>query len=157
MNEVFDEYYLKIYHWVLKKTRNKEEAEDLTNNVFVAVFEYFNKNIKVEKIENLVWKIAQNIWYANIRKYVKEENNVDYDSVNEKGYYKDTLEKIIYKDIVNNLDNINLTKMESLAFRLYYCNGFSVKEISEKLNSSVSNIKYYLYSARKKIKEEYND
>ena len=44
---------------------------------------------------------------------------------------------------------------ENLSFKMYYCSDLSIKEISDKLNSSESNIKYYLYSARNKIKERY--
>ena len=67
----------------------------------------------------------------------------------------DMLDKVIYREIVNNLDNVGLTTNEKKAFELYYINDLSVKEISEKLDSSDTNIKYYLYSARKKIKERY--
>lgn len=54
MDKIFNEYYYKIYYWALKKTNNKEDAEDLTSNVFVSIFEYFNKDIPIEKIDNLI-------------------------------------------------------------------------------------------------------
>ena len=57
---------------------------------------------------------------------------------------------------VDNLDNINLTEKEIITFKLYYLEDLSTEEISKKMGSSVSNIKYYLYSARNKIKERYN-
>jgi len=38
---------------------------------------------------------------------------------------------------------------------MYYINDLSIKEISKKINIKEANIKYYLYSARKKIKERY--
>lgn len=156
MDKVFDEYYYKIYYWALKKTNNKEDAEDLTSNIFVSIFEYFNKDIQIEKIDNLIWKIAHNIWCTRAKKYIREKDDITYDLTNEMGYEDNVLDKIIYKDIINNLDNINLTEKEKISFKLYYCNDLSIQEISKKINSSVSNIKYYLYSARNKIKERYN-
>ena len=68
MDKIIDEYYFKIYYWAIKKTNNKEDAEDLTNSVFVAIFEYFNENIDIKKIENLIWKIAHNIWSTRAKK-----------------------------------------------------------------------------------------
>lgn len=56
------------YNWAIKKTNHKEDAEDLTNSVFLAIFEYFNKNIKVKKLENLIWKIAYNLWCTKAKK-----------------------------------------------------------------------------------------
>lgn len=156
MDRIFDEYYYKIYYWAIKKTNNREDAEDLTNNVFVAIFEYFNENISIDKIDNLIWKIAHNIWSAKAKKYIKERDNVSYDENNEVGREENTLDKIIYREIIDNLDNVGLTEKEMLSFRLYYIEDLSIKEISEKINSSESNIKYYLYSARNKVKEKYN-
>lgn len=65
------------------------------------------------------------------------------------------LDKIIYKEIVNNLNNIDLTDKEKTIFKMYYVNDLSIKEISEKIATKESNIKYFLYSARNKIKERY--
>lgn len=156
MDKIFDEYYYKIYYWAIKKTNNREDAEDLTNNVFVAIFEYFNENISIDKIDNLIWKIAHNIWSAKAKKYIKDKDNISYDENYEVGREENTLDKIIYREIIDNLDNVGLTEKEMLSFRLYYIEDLSIKEISEKINSSESNIKYYLYSARNKVKEKYN-
>lgn len=155
MDAIYDEYFDKIYNWSIKKTNNKEDAEDLTNSVFLAIFEYFNKDIKVEKLENLIWKIAYNLWSTKAKNYIKEKNNTEFNEEYQSIDNTDMLDKVIYREIVNNLDNIGLTTNEKKAFELYYINDLSIKEISEKLNSSDTNIKYYLYSARKKIKERY--
>lgn len=155
MDRIYDEYYYKIYNWALKKTRHKEDAEDLTNNVFLAIFEYFNKNIKIEKIENLIWKIAYNLWCTRAKNYIKEKNNTTFDEDYEPGYEIPMLDKIIYKEIIKSLDNIGLTDKEKTIFKMYYVNDLSIKEISEKIATKESNVKYFLYSARNKIKERY--
>ena len=38
MDRMYDEYYYKIYYWAINKTNNKEDAEDLTNSIFVSIF-----------------------------------------------------------------------------------------------------------------------
>lgn len=155
MDKIFDEYYFKIYYQALKKTKNKEDAEDLTNSIFVAIFEYFNVNVDIRKIDNLIWKIAHNIWCTRAKKYNKEKNSISYDETNDIGYEENTLDKIVYKEIVNNLDDIGLTEKELLSFKLYYIQDLSIKDISKKIGTSENN-KYYLYSARKKVKEKYS-
>ncbi len=155
MDKIYDEYYYKIYNWAIKKTNHKEDAEDLTNSIFLAIFEYFNKNIQIEKIENLIWKIAYNIWCTKAKNYTKEKKNKTFDEEYELGYENPMLDKIIYKEIINNLDNIGLTDKEKIVFKMYYVNDLSIKEISEKINTKEANIKYFLYSARNKIKERY--
>ncbi len=156
MDEVYDLYFDKIYNYYLKKTRNKEDTLDLTNDVFVAVFTYISNNISIEKLDNLIWKIAYNIWCTRAKKYIKEKENIEYLDIYN-SFDTSLLDKIIYKELIENIDLYNLTEKEKTSFVLYYLNDFSVKEISIKLNTSESNIKYYLYSARNKIKERYNE
>ncbi len=155
MDKIYDEYYYKIYNWSLKKTQRKEDAEDLTNDVFLTIFEYFNKNIKIEKLENLIWKIAYNLWCTKAKQYIKEKNNKNFTDEYEIGVDEKILEKVIYKEIINNIENIGLTEKEIISFKLYYLNDLSIKDISIKLNTKETNIKYYLYKARNKIKERY--
>ena len=50
MSNIYDKYFYKIYNWALGKTRNKEDAEDITSSVFVAIYEYLNKNIEIKSI-----------------------------------------------------------------------------------------------------------
>ncbi len=157
MDKLYDEYYEKIYHWAIKKTNNKEDAEDLTNSVFLSIFEYFNRNIPVEKVENLIWKIAYNLWCTKVKDYRKERNNTTFNQDCQAGYQVEMIDKIIYKEIINNLDNIGLTNKERQSFEMYYMKDLSIKYISAKLGTKEPNIKYYLYSARKKIKEQYHE
>ena len=155
MEKIYDEYFYKVFNWALKKTHSKEDAEDLTNNVFLGIFEYLNKNIEVEKLDNLIWKIAYNLWCTKAKEYIKDNNNLNTNVDIERLNSNYVIEQSIYNEIIEDIDNFEFTDNEKKSFKLYYFDGFSVKEISNKLNTKESNIKYYLYSARKKIKEKY--
>ena len=155
MNDIYDKYYDKLFNWSKSKTNNISDAEDLTNSVFLAIFEYLNKNIDVEKLDNLIWKIAYNLWCTKAKSYIKEKTNVEFDDNYHAHSNDEMIDKIIYKEIVDNISNVGLTEKEEISFRLYYIDDLSIKEISSKLCTTESNIKYYLYNARKKIKERY--
>ena len=62
---------------------------------------------------------------------------------------------VMNREIINSIDSIGLTEKERKSFKLYYINDLSIKEISNMLDTTENNIKYYLYSSRKKIKEEF--
>ena len=156
MEELYNKYYDKLFLWAVKKTNNKEDAEDLVNNIFLGIYTYLNKNINIESLENLIWKIASNMWKRQAITYIKEKNNVSYDSTYDLSSNVNYLDRIIYKEIINNLDNVGLTEKEAISFKLYYVKDLSVNKIAQSLNTSISNVKYYLYSARRKIKERYN-
>lgn len=157
--EIFNNYYDKLYYWSLKKTKNIEDAEDLVNDIFVAIYRYLNKNIKIEILDHLIWKIASNCWKKQANKYIKSHTIINDETILENISTNNncTIEKIIYEDIINNIENYNLTDKEKRCFVSYYKKDLSIKQISTMLNTAESNIKYYLYSARNKIKEKYND
>ena len=76
MDKIYDAYFDKIYKWALKKTNNKEDAEDLTNTIFLSIFEYLNKEVAIKKLENLIWKIANNLWSKKAKTYIKEKTTL---------------------------------------------------------------------------------
>ena len=84
-----------------------------------------------------------------------DSTNIPYEETKDSWYEENMLDKIIYKDIVNNLNDIGLTEKELLSFKLYYIQDLSINDISKKIGTSKNNIKYYLYSARRKVKEKY--
>lgn len=157
--QIFDDYYDQLYYWSIHKTKNIEDAKDLVNDIFVAIYTYLGKGIKIEKLDHLIWKIASNCWKKQVIKYQKDRNIIKDEFLieNTKTDNNHMIEKIIYEDIINNLDRYNLTLKEQQIFISYYQKDLSISQISVLFNINSSNIKYYLYNARKKIKEKYND
>lgn len=152
--KIFDAYYDKIYFWCLKKLRNKEEAKDLVQDVFVEIYIYIDKGIEIHNIDGLVWTICFNTWKKKVRKLVKDKMIIyDEDLLQNERVDDYKIEQILYRDILNNLDDYLLTEKEKLCFKLFYQSGYNVQEISEKLDTSISNVKYYLFHGRKRVKE----
>lgn len=157
-DKIFDKYYDKIYYWALGKTKNKEDSKDLTNDIFVEIFIFLDKKIKVKKLDNLIWTIAFNTWKNKVRKKTKDKVLIyDEDISNNIKYEEYNIDKIIYKEILENLKNYKLTDKELTCFNLYYKNDLSIKEISRVLQTDISNVKYYLFNSRKKIRKCYHD
>ena len=157
-DKIYDEYYNKIYYWSLKKMKNREDAKDLLNDIFVQIYTYLSKNIKIRDIDKLIWVIAYNTYKNKIKKIVKDKSLIyDDDILINTQFENNDIDKIIYNDILNDLDKFYFTDKEKECFILYYKNEYNIKEICSIINSTESNVKYYLYSARGKIKERYND
>lgn len=154
MDKIFNDYYDKLYYWSLTKTKNIEDARDLINDIFVAIYSYTNELKKIDKIDNLIWKISYNCWCNFLRKKIKDKSLIyDEEILNTQPSNDQLINKLIYNEIMDNLEKFGLLKIEIECFKLYYENDLSIKEISNKINISESNIKYYLLNSRKKIKE----
>ncbi len=69
--EIYDQYIRKIYRFVILKVESQEVAEDLCSEVFMRVFEEFQKD-SIENIQAFLYQVAR---YA-IADHYRERANV---------------------------------------------------------------------------------
>src|SRR5699024_11349367 len=60
LNELYEQYGRYIYHLCLKLTRNKEEAEDVMQDVWVKVIRYEDKLADIDNIKGWLTTICMN-------------------------------------------------------------------------------------------------
>ena len=64
--QLYDRYVKAIYRFVLLKVPSKEDAEDITSDVFLKTWNYLQEHHDVQQIRALLYKIARNTiadWY----------------------------------------------------------------------------------------------
>src|SRR6185437_856312 len=76
LTELYDEYGRYIYHLCLKLTRNKEEAEDLMQDVWVKVVRYSGKMDSVDRMKAWLTTICMNTFRDRYRKDVRRSKHV---------------------------------------------------------------------------------
>lgn len=65
---LYDRYVSAIYRFVLLKLPSKEDAEDITSDVFLKCWNYLQEHHDVKQIRALLYKIARNAiadWYRS--------------------------------------------------------------------------------------------
>ena len=144
---VFDLYKNDIYRLVYSYTKNKSDSDDITQNIFIKLYNH-NEILRRqdEDIKKWLIKVAINecktfllsSWKKKIIAFVeKQENTLSITLPN-----NDLLEAIL-----------QLPKRYRIIIFLYYYEDYKIKEISEMLNLSITNIQTILSRARKKLKE----
>ena len=71
LNDVYEEYNRYIYHLCLKLTRNKAEAEDLMQEVWVKVVRYESYVAQVDHLKAWLTTICMNTFRDRYRKNVR--------------------------------------------------------------------------------------
>jgi DNA-directed RNA polymerase specialized sigma24 family protein len=100
-----NEYMPCILGWAIKKTGSRDAGEDLTQEVFVQFFTAAATAERVEKPENLLWKIAYYCWCHYLRNNTKQKTLVELgDAVNmsDDTDFVHKLLSAIAKTLVNN-------------------------------------------------------
>ncbi|MBQ3184180.1 MAG: RNA polymerase sigma factor [Clostridia bacterium] len=147
-----------IFGFALTRVHNINEAEELASDILYEIVKSAH-NLKEEaRFYGFMWKIAENTYKDHLRKKSKIRNNsceLDCNIADESG---SALDKIIKKQELNLLrrELSLLSKQYREATVLYYIDGLSCSQTASKLQISTEMVKYYLFRARKIIREGMN-
>lgn len=151
LKDIIDEYYKMIYHISLEYLRNKEDAEDIVQEVFLRYVTYVNEEEKsfTSKEHERYWIVRVTInLCCNELKSSRRKNNMRLDSSNEKSYIMP--DNVLFDEIQKLSDNYKNV------FILHYLEDFKISEISGILDISEDNVKTRLKRAREKLKNGLN-
>lgn len=140
--EVFEEYFDKIYYKVLGSVKNSEDAEDITQEVFMSVYKNLKSFREDSNIYTWIYKIAINKVYDFFRK--KKLNLELNDEILNIDDGTDLNNNIILKE---QLSKIKGNEREFVILKDLY--GYKLQEIAEMKNMNLSTVKSVYYKALK--------
>ena len=137
--EIYREYYGKVFRMICGKVSNETVAEDLTANVFVKVcakWDTFDGNLA--SLSTWIYRIAQNtvIDYYRTRKVHAE---IPEDLAQESRIEDSLLNNELLEELANALKQ--LPERDRDLVILHYYSGLTLKEAAMKLGMSYSNAK----------------
>lgn len=155
--EFLEENLKTIFAYSLSRVSDKDDAEDLTNDIVVAVMQSIH-NLKNDKaFYGFLWKIAHNTCNTFLRRRAKSPMTGDYSQVFA-NLADDTAD--IEQSLCKNEDISAIRREVALLQRQYrectvdyYYSAMSVKEIAAKRDISAEMVKYYLFKTRQILKE----
>jgi len=157
-SEIVSNYQKMVFTIVLKIVENREDAEDIMQEIFIKVYKSLDKFKEESEFSTWLYRIAYNTTISELRKrkiyYVSindspEVVNEDFTDVNE---FDANEIKLKYLDEVLK----KLLPEEIFLVTLYYYKEQSMESISQISNLSVANVKVKLHRIRKKIALELN-
>lgn len=151
-------FWNDVYGFMLLRTQNENEAEDLTIRCFGKAFEKIMTYNEAYGFKTWLTTIAKNLHIDQIRK--KTNTNITTEA-NQKVAQKiadsapdpedDLIRKQSLETLLNTIKNLKPRYREVVQLR--YLQELSIKKMAEKLNSSESTVKVKLMRARKLLAE----
>jgi len=147
-----------VFTVALRIIRNREDAEEISQDVFIKVFQSLGKFKQESKFSTWLYKITYNASISKTRKKKIETAPLEVDVVenytlNEIFENLDTLEGNEQKAIIQKLFK-SLNPEESTLITLYYYQHIRTDEIAEITELSQSNVKVKLHRIRQKMHNE---
>ena len=144
-----------IFGFALTRLGNAAEAEYLASDILYEIIRSA-KNLKDEtRFYGFMWRIAENVYADYLRKKSKRASHMAELDENIADESEPALAEIIQKEEVNLLrrELSLLSKQYREATVLYYVENLSCSEVASRLQISTEMVKYYLFRARKIIRE----
>lgn len=153
---LFDKYQSEVLKLCYAMIRDKDDAEDITQEVFVEVFCSIGSYKGKSKLSTWIYRIAVNKSINFIRKQkirrlfaTKEKRTID-NSTNVGSDW--TLRDRQYKEYLDKALS-NLPEKQRTAFVLYMYEELPQKEIAAIMNCSISVVEVSIHRARKSIEK----
>ena len=169
MNKQLLEHYIEaygtdIYSFCIRLTQNRELAEELYQDTFLAMCE--KEDWKEEGIvKSYLLGITIKLWQNRKRKFAwRKRIAAEIPVSKEQGLEAFSADENLEQHMVSKEEQeavwkavYKLPEQLRIVILLYYMEDFKVAEIAEKLSLSISNVKSKLMRARRYLKQELED
>jgi len=148
----YEKFAGKMMGVCLRYAKDYEEAQDVMQDAFIKIFGKLTNYEKKGSLEGWVRRIVVNTALDSYRKNKKHQQNVDVDSV---GYLLEHKTFIIEELNANDLLAVikTIPAGYQMVFNLFAIEGYSHREIAEKLNITESTSKSQYSRARKLLRD----
>ena len=156
-SHIVDKYKDKVFSLAMGMLRQKEDAEEASQDVFIKIFKALSKFQRKAKFSTWMYRIAYNECISRLRKnkvpmvsventFVQgllpvEDNGEDWQEVEERS-------KLLHKALNK------LLEADRALVHFFYFESLSVDDIARITEFSVSNVKIKLFRIRKKLHKE---
>lgn len=169
MNKQLLEHYIEaygtdIYSFCIRLTQNRELAEELYQDTFLAMCE--KEDWKEEgNVKSYLLGITIKLWQNRKRKFAwRKRIAAEIPLSKEQGLEAFSADENLEQHMVSKEEQeavwkavYKLPEQLRIVILLYYMEDFKVAEIAEKLSLSISNVKSKLMRARRYLKQELDD
>lgn len=158
-NELVNRYQKKLFVYIYRFVRNKEEAEDLLQNVFFKVYKYCKDFDTNRKFSSWIYRIAHNeavnyIKRKNIKKFISLEEFVSTkDRIETKTDAKSPMEVWLRKELRKEVEKAmkKLPDKYREVLEMRYFSEKSYEEISKNLKKPVNTVGTLVNRAKRKL------
>ncbi|WP_195532278.1 sigma-70 family RNA polymerase sigma factor [Bacteroides finegoldii] len=152
--ESYINYRNQIYLYLAYKVDNKQDAEDLSQDVFLHLMEY-EKMLRADTIKTFIYTIARNLLYDYLRRYYKKQEINAYIYNHQERSTNDVDSNVLVGDLLV-CESKGMALLPLQRKKIYAMTRFenkSISDISIELNLSQRTVENHLLISRKEVRD----
>ncbi len=153
--DLVDRYKHMVYTLAMKILKNREVAEEVSQDVFVKVYERLNTFKGDSKFSTWIYRIAYNKSLDYVKKQGRRLRTTSIDSDNE--YHLETIDNALDKlEVAERQEAIKaaineMPEVDNVVITLHYFEELSLKEIAKIMGIEANTVKVRLFRSRKRL------
>ena len=148
-NLLISRWEKRVFNYLLRLVRDREDALDLTQDVFLKAFQNLGKLADDSRFGPWLFRIAHNEAFSLLRRRKPEDGAGAEPSGGEQSFRMFPVELSLA--VERALDRLSAEQREAVVLKIYQ--GFKFDEMAEALDCPVSTVKSRLYTALDLLKE----
>jgi len=156
---IYNKYCYKLHEFVFMFLKQKEDAEEIVQEVFIKIWKSRGKIDIYASFESFLFTIAYNATMSLLRKRISETKSREYlKSLQQVSSAEKVIDEIQYKELKQKVKSLlkQLTPRQEEIYRLSREEGLTHEEIAQKLNISESTVNNHLVKTIKILKSHIN-
>jgi RNA polymerase sigma-70 factor (ECF subfamily) len=156
--EIVSRYNMMVYTLAYRVLKNREESEEIAQDVFLKVYQSLNGFNMKSKLSTWIYRITYNL---SINKFKSQKRKIVTTEIDRYAEFSATVLPDAHNNAVEaekqkmvNDSIFKLPETDRIIITLYYYEDISVKEIAKIINLSAQNVKVKLYRSRQKLFKE---
>ena len=156
--KVITEYLKPIFGFALKRCKNVQDAEDLSQEIILKAYRTLITRDDIEQPDKFIWTIAHNALSNYYRDTSRQVIGIPIDDVEEIIADPDSCKDEIDCREIDRLQKeiAYLSKMQRRIVIAYYFENKHQKEIAAELGIPLGTVKWHLFEAKKELKRGIN-
>ncbi len=154
---LIDKYKDRIFRMAISFCKDKVEAEELVQLVFIKLWKKIKKFKYRSTFSTWLYRVSHNTFYDHIRKKKRrKDKQVSVSKLNYLRHDQNPYDKMVEKEVTGLLREAlsEMSEEFSMAVIFYDIEGRSYKEISKIIGIPIGTVKSRLYRGRKILKEK---
>jgi RNA polymerase sigma-70 factor (ECF subfamily) len=154
---IYERYCHRLYGFVLRYQKNREDAEEIVQEVFLKIWETRQKIDSYSSFDSFIFTVAYNSTITLLRKRVTEHKYLDNIKLRQEiASTPNLIDEIQFKELDERVHSIinRLTPRQQEVFRLSREERLTHEQIAKKLNISANTVKNHIVAALAFLKSE---
>lgn len=150
-----DRYKDLVFTLAIRMMKNREEAEEVTQDTFIKIYKSLRKFKGDSKLSTWIYKVAFNSCLDRLKSYKREYLKVTIDEFTEHQVktIDNALDSLVEEERKQKIQDClqQLPSEDSFLLTLYYFEEQSLDEIANVVGLTANNLKVKLFRSRKKL------